>query len=910
MSKSPDVLKSFLILSLITYGGLPNPVFIKDFIKHINSEYLSLKNAKGFSWIYLSVKPFGLPANERYGFEEFTSKLVILDDMSLMLLKTFLEGKTEIGPLSEYEDVIWSTLKKACSILNVPFVKFRGPNKFKKLCEIAYAGIETQEGLNLSNVSIEVSQGRVPSSSLRESDFLRLLGLKKYNRNTRIKSPIQIEAVSQRSLREFDNLEHAAFEDLKSLRGILQKTNKNEVLHTLEQLIYNSEVVELLKLWCVYLLKERRLVLSSVKTYLSRIGKFLVYRWPWVPTENITCDEWSNLFELILEGKKGILSRKETATCLMDFYSYHASCNRFYPWSGAISLETTGVEKFVRAGYLDDALIDQVLRHIKRSPDLSQETKVRLKLLIILANRTGMRIGELLKLTTADFEQGTCNQIYVCNNNFGKNKTDNAKRHLPIKSLLKEVEFKFVRNHLYGLGHSRTQLIFHPDGKPSQKWNQIATSHLISQCLKQISGDETLTFHHFRHTALSRMQLIISQDWELVKNFTDYSRYEMGQIYRECFRGSDNGASAYFHLSKFAGHASPDVTFYHYLHFNELIWHRSILNRNERLDVNVLSLNASMTRNSATRLLKEKYFRKRFIDYLITKLKNDKLIETPRAKRTTLTPLEFEIEEFQLSRENIKNAIYEYVILGRELADHWPDDQRAQLEKSLLQCAALAGMRTKRNNARFPSKIRKNSNDQRFCLPFYDHRNCDPDEVADIIAQWLKLLAKKPEVLKSMVEDIIMGSDQSRTGVRFTSPKKLKLHLKYLILFFPPERVKLIYQVPSKAMEKVRSKIAHEWTKDFYGQTVAEQIKVKNPRTKYMSARLLVLEHDIKDQKQSLQASRVLQNAALEFVIVKPELLSFDDCFCKCANWTAKKMGSELPLTITDTPVLGNGSMK
>ena len=209
--------------------------------------------------------------------------------------------------------------------------------------------------------------------------------------------------------------------------------------------------------------------------------------------------------------------------------------------------------------------------------------------LFILAYRTGMRLFELLKLRLRDIEKSLSMSIKVRNTREGKNKNSASSRILPTVQLISDNErgllISFVRQRRLA-SNGNNELLLASSWNPYQLICRSWASRWFSENLKKCGYNGS--FYDTRHTALSNMQLIAEKEWSLVKYFCGYSEKKSKSMHKAVFTKGDIVRDRYWHLSVFAGHASPETTFGSYLHFSSLLVNKRLQRSEMRYSVSFI----------------------------------------------------------------------------------------------------------------------------------------------------------------------------------------------------------------------------------------------------------------------------------------------------------------------------------
>lgn len=232
----------------------------------------------------------------------------------------------------------------------------------------------------------------------------------------------------------------------------------------------------------------------------------------------------------------------------------------------------------VRSNFISEPVFHELLGRLDRSNTWSDDYRERLIALYILAYRSGLRLSEVQKLRLMDIERSETMWIYVRDTRLDEGKSDSATRKIALGVLLTEHERLRLDAYLAPLWvrmkkNAQALAFPSPDGSLIPLLDKEISAPLTS-ILKQISGQRH-TFHHLRHTALSRLQLVLHHrvlglhDLPGWKHFMPWTAEMCDVIDRTMMQCSPQGK--YWALAQIAGHLSPDTTLHNYLHFSDWV---------------------------------------------------------------------------------------------------------------------------------------------------------------------------------------------------------------------------------------------------------------------------------------------------------------------------------------------------
>lgn len=230
----------------------------------------------------------------------------------------------------------------------------------------------------------------------------------------------------------------------------------------------------------------------------------------------------------------------------------------------------------VRASYISEVAFNALLRSFGQKPTAANE---RLSVIYTVAFRAGLRLGEILKLRLKDIERSPEQWIYIRDTQLDDGKSSSATRKIPLGVLLTDLERQRLDSYLAPLWirmkHHVNALAFpSDDGVLIPLSSDEVTAPLIARLLT-LTG-QRYRFHHMRHTALSRLQLVLHHKelglhrlpgWQ---HFMPWTEEHCVRIYQTITQSSTT-QSDYWALAQLAGHQTPETTLNNYLHFSDWV---------------------------------------------------------------------------------------------------------------------------------------------------------------------------------------------------------------------------------------------------------------------------------------------------------------------------------------------------
>ncbi|WP_347460938.1 tyrosine-type recombinase/integrase [Acinetobacter sp. ANC 7454] len=290
---------------------------------------------------------------------------------------------------------------------------------------------------------------------------------------------------------------------------------------------------------------------------------------------------------------------------VQNLKKFHKSLRRHFgvPRVDFLDRLPSGSLQMCRASYITPVMFEQFKNLIAVNNHLTTEQKNTLKVVSILAYRTGLRIREILglrlrDLVMIDLERNTIGydqyyyltsnspnfvKILIRNNYYRQLKTPNAHRAMCLNELLTKDELRaFIDFIQKQMDHPISRKIL--AGKDcfifEDEFGQLISSRFVNQVTKEIFDSlfdgqpHDFSFHSFRHTAVNNLALVLKGSNELITSWTSYMQPQIEQIKKYLLGSSDGIAGrhdVWKILAHFIGHSSIEMTANHYLHFGSLL---------------------------------------------------------------------------------------------------------------------------------------------------------------------------------------------------------------------------------------------------------------------------------------------------------------------------------------------------
>lgn len=579
-TSSPKRLLVRILVSAIMHGGLNRTKLWPELLNTLQQAH-PLRGSVSVCWLTLQLSPESDFASNMYEQDE-GGKIATCqvnyfpDPITLGLIRQYLESRPEQN-------------KKTALYLLADCIKLINAEMASKLnqSELAWGGItvaETLPAVALPQVLVEYATGRIPSSSLPLCYWERLMQPAIFSCNeTRYQSfnrfPVSDfgEGKNAISSPQRPHLLHSLTEILKDDRAATKsKAERIRELDTLASLCQDPSE-QLLINWIISHLRDRGNEVSTARRYVASIAAEWLIATDRQDLDGFGQEDFSELYTHTLNRA---LSQKELhyrAGRLEDMHLFGVQAMGFPPLPEPLLQEgSSTVIPHISAAIVDEPLFAALCSYFAGFEDLHPSYKTMLQGFLIIAYRTGMRPGEIAKLRLCDIEPSPTAWIFVRTNRHGGNKTAAALRKIPLFPLLTDTERPFIAGLIQHrrMNGQATELLFHEPGNPFERIDTKTLSIAVKKILYELTGGLNYTLYHLRHSALSRLQLLLHHDMlplpiEL-DSLLPYSQEHRQQLlFQICGQGRHR--DRYWGLAVLAGHSTPAITLSTYLHFTDAI---------------------------------------------------------------------------------------------------------------------------------------------------------------------------------------------------------------------------------------------------------------------------------------------------------------------------------------------------
>jgi len=564
-----DELYQALMISFICHSGHANPDYVIAFNIFLQQDEFILFNMYDLPCISLTINSEQYHTNVYIDGEAMTVQNCYLSYLTMALLEKWrrFDKQNWVPP----EDKI-QIYRKICS---TRLIKEYGlPKTLHRFCNSAIYVTQKLTKKPLNEGVVHFALGMVKSYSLPASNYLVSCNPNK-SINEEFYKTNDLKGVNKNVKKTHQTPTNGFYKNLKEILGGKSKPtltkNLGDLLKTdlaLQELLLVEWLFEKKQSCNILTLRGYFNLLACSWLKVSREEDFFV----------LDADEIDSVYgkeiELINTKKQQVKFSK----LLSNIHSFAAKKGHapHLLFNSSLSISVQG---HVRAAFVEERLFKGLLDSCLTITDIAPEEKIILQCIYILSYRGGLRLTEARSRLFDDIEKSNDMWVKVSSNKYARLKSDKSKRKVPLKALLLAHEEEIILKHFKNIGsnikgQNGRKLLFTFGSNQDGLISASFISSYTSRILNKLSGCHYFVFHHLRHSALSRLQLLESMGKKehlsiKIKSLVPYSFKKRNKILKNIC--GENSKNRFEGIAKFAGHSSPDVTFKNYFHFCDYI---------------------------------------------------------------------------------------------------------------------------------------------------------------------------------------------------------------------------------------------------------------------------------------------------------------------------------------------------
>lgn len=397
------------------------------------------------------------------------------------------------------------------------------------------------------------------------------------------------------TVRQRDRWLDALYESLRVSDG--QPLHAPAMKHRLRDLMsedYDGPAIgRLLAEWLLYRLAGKAnspFRRSTLYSYLTTAGRRIYGLAGGNDVALFTQDEFTSLYSEVLESAVSNRHRSALRRVCSDFQNFLADTYEAPPSQTIDALRNDVGGHYIDANLIGFDEYEAVLAALARRPVDADLLEIA-TLLTILAFRCGFRRNELIKLRIEDLQGNTEPEVLVRPFPGRTLKTGNARRRVPIHALLSAEELaRVLRWRDRRIAETRdqedTRFLFHIEGSGRPFVDQEVVIPLIHAVMRDVTGDVSLRFHHFRHACASWLLLGLMTADTPLSMFDDLPAtsawlHDAHLLRNRLYQHTNPDMAprkrphAYL-VARLLGHAGPEVTLENYMHWADLLLHAAL----------------------------------------------------------------------------------------------------------------------------------------------------------------------------------------------------------------------------------------------------------------------------------------------------------------------------------------------
>lgn len=327
--------------------------------------------------------------------------------------------------------------------------------------------------------------------------------------------------------------------------------------------------------WLYHLLKnggkfKSTLRLNTVKDYVSAVSSPFISEFYGCDPEKMNEIDWAEKLNIVIET---IVSPQRKA--YVAYFAEFLIDSNLVPNLCLSDIDVPASEHNVDANIISHFEADNIITAL----DKSKHPRAGLaQTLFFFGFYLGLRRNEIKGLQFKDFhhENNKHHTLHVRPNKYRLLKTTDGSRNLPIENLLPAAHLEKLLSFIEAskLKHMPfDNLLFHDS--PDKHINDAFK--LLTDVMKGVTGDETLRFHHCRHSFANWTLCLLynlkqTHSWPFLEH--NYFSAERTEQLRRRLEIRQNTRKQFWAVAQLLGHASPGATTSSYFHLSDVM-HRT-----------------------------------------------------------------------------------------------------------------------------------------------------------------------------------------------------------------------------------------------------------------------------------------------------------------------------------------------
>lgn len=317
--------------------------------------------------------------------------------------------------------------------------------------------------------------------------------------------------------------------------------------------------------------KQGRIRAVSAKRYTSRLGRALIALGAELKLDDMSAPDWEEFYDDVLDSMESDLDRRKAIGNLQDFHRYLM-----------ITVNAPGVvidgQADARASPRVTLVTERDYRRLMKAlsiPDREVHRVRVLRLVVMLMYRIGLRPREIVGLEFRHIQgydlEHRCNRtadpvLYLRATSREVLKTSSAVRQIPLRWFLDDEELDELRSYLddrlstFKEQNPESLVVFTPALGTNTQIREYETFGLITNLLRQVTGDDNVVAYSLRHSCLTNC-------------FFELFRLDGHRRFGKLRRNGHLARETTYAISTLAGHLDPDISLQSYIHLQDYVAH-------------------------------------------------------------------------------------------------------------------------------------------------------------------------------------------------------------------------------------------------------------------------------------------------------------------------------------------------
>jgi integrase len=800
------------LVSAILHGGLVGHASLTALLTRINEPKTPLYCLGDRLFIELSLTQSKQEnAQFRRWFPDPLSSVLIMSTASDLVRTAAAKETLDHDDLSK---LIWPCIQafiKSCNASK------QYPGSLSKLLDAVRLDLESQIPLYLANYAALT----VVSHSLKPSVYRRIHGLQVESGLDKAQSETHVRGLGSPGTGITEDLEISPDVEprwLYALRASVKGVNRDVIIQEINKLLHSGsvgfnrgDVGALFGGFALRLFKTSndnnvKMAVSTTKAYVFsvsiRLGGLIGHS-----ISEFGSAQWTTLYEEALADSETPGVRRKLVRVLREFHRYLELEHLAEPINSA---EIFGIGSGlvpVDANIVTDQEFESIRDRFAQGsvtalPSLtSAQDDDRLAelawLILTLAYRCGLRRMEVLKIELMDVLHHMFPELLVRPNEYRTLKTKSSTRKLPLYALLTAEESERLKQWCQKRLEEEkntpySDFLFSLPKRGHKFVPQEGLFKLLHLVMREVTGDESLRFHHLRHSFASRMFVLFAVNStkckaRVIATLPGYATAfdNADQLRRALFGESGTTRRLVWAICCLLGHSGPDVSLEHYIHHLDILLSEALA-KEEIAPSTAAVIQAARKSTSQAYRHREGESLDTWAAHLFLKQLSGKspvpavpIGDAPLTANPNLSPLAVQEKDAEMSLYRIWNYLFDIKTSGKSienLSQKYGVDA-ITLSRYSDNADLLFSLKTSDKSdirrhrfMKWTPDIRHPESTHVIAVPVKPHEERDQKVVAQLGAQFREIFLENKHLVKKVVEKYTFESRGKFSGMIFTKP--------------------------------------------------------------------------------------------------------------------------------------------